>query len=61
MNIFYLFASFEAFCSLKNNLKFSMNFAFHTIFMYENYKIIILSWKKNKIFKNHQKCVGNLK
>ena len=43
MNIFGLNASFEAFWSLKNDLKFFIKNACQTIFMYENYKIFILS------------------
>ena len=44
MNIFVLFASFEAFWSLKNNEHFSIkNCLTYTIFINESYKIIILS------------------
>ena len=62
MNIFGLIASFEAFWSFKNDLKFLIKNAYHTTFMYENYKIVIFVIKENKIFKNHQKtCLDNFK
>ena len=43
---FGLSSSLKAFWSWKNDLKFLIKNVYLTIFRYENYKIVILSWKK---------------
>ena len=55
MNIFGLIAYFEAFWSLKNDLKVFIKNAYDTIFMYENYKVVILSQKKQIFQKSPKK------